>query len=119
MIFSVWNGWAQSTTRLEDTHPKRVLMLFSEGRDTPGNLMLEESIREEMQKASTNPIEFYSEHLDSSRFSDTNHLHLFQDYIGKKYAGEPLDLVGGAVAGLHPAGGINGPRCFRVCRWCL
>ncbi len=93
MILGAGNGQAQSTNRLDDAHPKRVLMLFSEGRDTPGNLMLEQSIREEMQKASTNPIEFYSEHLDASRFSDTNHLHLFQDYIGKKYAGQPLDLV--------------------------
>jgi len=68
-------------------------MLFSEGRESPGSLMLEQSLRGEMQRASTNEIEFYAEHLDASRFSDTNHYHLFQDYLGKKYASQHLDLI--------------------------
>ena len=46
-----------------------------------------------MQKATTNQIEFLSEYLDASHFSDKEHFRMFQDYIGKKYAGQNLDLI--------------------------
>ena len=93
IILGTWEGRAQGTNRPDGDGFKRVLLLFSEGRETPGNLMLEESIRNEMQKASTNHIEFYAEHLDASRFPDSNHFRLFQNFLEKKYAGQPLDLV--------------------------
>lgn len=46
-----------------------------------------------MERATTNRVEFSSEYLDASHFSDREHFRLFQDYLGKKYAGQKLDLI--------------------------
>jgi signal transduction histidine kinase len=84
---------AQSSAGQESPRPKRVLMLFSEGKDVPGNIMQEQAVRAEMQKAASFQLQFSSEYLDASHFSDQEHFRVFQDYIGKKYAGQNLDLI--------------------------
>ena len=50
--------------------------------------MLEQAVRAEMQKISTNRIEFFGENLDVSHFSGPDHYLLFQDYLGRKYPGK-------------------------------
>jgi hypothetical protein len=92
-LFSGLDCLAQSAGNLESFRPRRVLMLFREARDRPGSIMLEQSIRAAMQKAGTNRIEFLTENLDASHFSDQTHFHMFEDYLGKKYAGEKIDLI--------------------------
>jgi signal transduction histidine kinase len=92
-LFSRLDCLAQSATAPENSPPKRVLMLFSQTRDLAGNILLEQAVREEMQKHSTNRIEFLTENLDAIHFSDQEHFQLFQDYLGKKYAGQKLDLI--------------------------
>ena len=83
----------QTTSGQADSKVKRVLMIFGEGKDVLGNVVLEQAVRAEMQKASSNRIEFLAEYLDASHFSDKEHFRLFQDYLGKKYAGQNLDLI--------------------------
>ena len=68
-------------------------MIFNEGKDVPGNIVLEQAVRTELQRSCTNRIEFLTEFLDASHFSDKEHFQVFQDYIGKKYAGQKLDLI--------------------------
>ena len=68
-------------------------MIFNESKDVPGNIMLEQAVRTEMQKLATNRIEFSTEYLDASHFSDKEHFRLFQDYLGRKYAEQKLDLI--------------------------
>ena len=92
-FFSRLDGAAQSENGGTNSRPKRILMLFSESKDVPGNILLEQAVRAEMQKLNTNSIQFFAEHLDASRFSDPAHLQFFQDYLAKKYAGENLDLI--------------------------
>jgi signal transduction histidine kinase len=84
---------AQNAVSQDGFKPKRILMIFNEGKDVPGNIMLEQAARLEMQKDGTNRIEFLTEYLDASHFSDKEHFRLFQDYLGKKYAGQRLDLI--------------------------
>jgi signal transduction histidine kinase len=72
---------------------KKVLMLFSEGTDLPGTVVVEEAVRDELQKNGTNTVEVFAEHLDARHFPDAAHLQLFRDYLGKKYAGQKLDLI--------------------------
>ncbi len=91
--FGRLDALAQSTTVRNPYQPKRVLILFSEARDAPGNILLEQAVRAEMQEHFTNRIEFLTENLDASHFSDQVHFRLFQDYLGKKYAGQKLDLI--------------------------
>jgi len=98
MVFVLIFFWvplcpAQTATGTESPRTTRVLMIFSEGKDVLGNVVLEQAVRAEMQKASTNRLEFLTEYLDASHFSDEQHFRLFQDYLGKKYAGQNLDLI--------------------------
>jgi hypothetical protein len=86
-------GFAQTASDHKTAPPQRVLMLFNEGRDVPGNIILEQAVRAEMLRADTNRIEFFAEHLDASHFADEEHFRLFQDYLGKKYADQPPDLI--------------------------
>ncbi|MEY2427275.1 MAG: hypothetical protein QOJ40_160, partial [Verrucomicrobiota bacterium] len=72
---------------------KKVLILFSEAKDLPGNTLMDRALRDEIQKHSTNRIDFFTENQDAGRFSDPSHLRLFKDYLGEKYARENLDLV--------------------------
>ena len=84
---------AQTAPDGESSETKRVLMIFREGKDLPGNVMLEQAVRAEMQKLSTNQIEFFVENLDARHFSDEGHYLLFQDYLGRKYAEKNPDLL--------------------------
>lgn len=68
-------------------------MLFSAAKELPGVVMMEQSFRAELEKRSTNRIDFFAEHLDASRFSGMGQYRLFLDYLGEKYAGQNLDLV--------------------------
>jgi signal transduction histidine kinase len=88
---------ARSRAQVPQTTPAsqviHVLMIFNESKDVPGNIMLEQAVRTEMQKLVTSRIEFSSEYLDASHFSDKGHFRVFQDYLGRKYAGQKLDLI--------------------------
>ena len=46
-VFGVRDGAAQNMAGPSSSQPKRVLMLFSEGKDVPGNIMLEQAVRAE------------------------------------------------------------------------
>jgi signal transduction histidine kinase len=84
---------AQATNGDESLGTKRVMMIFSEARDLPGNVLMEQAVRQEMLAHSTNNIDFFTESLDSSRFPDKNHYRLFGDYIKNKYMGQKMDLM--------------------------
>jgi signal transduction histidine kinase len=92
-LFGRLDCFAQGAADRESSRPKRVLMVFNESKDLLGNIILEQAVRAEMQKGVTNRIEFLAEYLDASHFSDKEHFRLFQDYLGKKYAGQKLDLI--------------------------
>ena len=73
--------------------PKRVLLVFNESRDLPGNAMMEQALRAEMLKESASRIDFFVENLDVTRFSDENHARAFREFLQQKYSGQHLDLV--------------------------
>jgi signal transduction histidine kinase len=87
------NCSAQAANNEETVPTKHILLLFGEARDLPGNVLMEQAVRQEIIAKSTNRIEFYTESMDVGRFPDTNYYNLFADYIKSKYAGEKLDLA--------------------------
>lgn len=93
MISSVSRGEAQTSNDVETASTKHVLMIFSEARDLPGNVLMEQAVKQEMLAHSTNNIEFFTESLDASRFPSPIHYQFFGDYIRNKYAGQKVDLV--------------------------
>lgn len=91
MLLAVIRCPGQGANEMEGT--KRVLMLFSEARDLPGNVLLDQGVRDEMAAHGTNRIEFFAESMDASQFPDPTHYRLFGEYIKNKYAGQKIDLV--------------------------
>lgn len=87
------NSRGQSTNTLTTLQPKRVLLVFSEARDLAGNVLMEQAVRREMQRQSTNLFEFYTESMDASRFPNDRHYHQFGDYLKNRYLGQKIDLL--------------------------
>jgi signal transduction histidine kinase len=86
-------GRSQGADAADPAHSKRVLLIFSESRDLPGNVMMEQAVRAEMTRSNTNRIEFFTESMDAAHFPNARHYRLFRDYIKNKYTGQNLDLV--------------------------
>ncbi len=84
-------------------------MLFSEGKDLPVNVVVEQAMKAELQSHSATRIELYAEHLDASRFPGESYYKLFREYLSEKYARQRPDLVmaflarGFGMAGELPA----------------
>ena len=93
MILAGLKGDAQSPNEVETPTTKHVLMIFSEARDLPGNVLMEQAVKQEMLAQPTNDIEFFSESLDASRLPNPGNYHVFGDYIRDKYSGQKVDLV--------------------------
>jgi len=87
------SDWAQTPGRSSGAATNRVLLIFSEARDLPGNVMMEQAARGAMLANTTNRIEFFSESMDASRFSTPQHDQLFQAYIRENYGAHNLDLI--------------------------
>ncbi len=107
---------AANVSAVESPGPKRVLMLFSEGKDLPVNVVVEQAAKAELQSHSANRIELYAEHLDASRFPGESYYKLFREYLREKYARQRPDLVMAFLArGFGMAGELR-QRCSRMCR---
>ncbi len=84
---------AQSVTGGNPPPAKHVLLIFSESRDLPGNVMMEQDLRAAMLQNPTNQIEFFTESLDAGRFPNSRHYRLFRNYIKSKYDAQKVDLM--------------------------
>jgi signal transduction histidine kinase len=93
VLFGRQHCWAQDTNNDESLPTKHVLLLFGEAQDLPGNVLMEQAVRQVMTAGSTNHIVFYTESMDAGRFPDTNHYDLFGQYIKNKYDDQKLDLA--------------------------
>ena len=87
MLFAVvlQDCFAQELSMPADPRPKRVLLLFSDVISLPGNTAFEQAVRTELQRSTTNRIEFFSEDLDSARFPDIEQLRVFRNYLNRRY----------------------------------
>lgn len=75
------------------TNKKKVLIVFSESRESTGMASMEQALRDEMNRESTNAIDFYDEDLDAQRFPDNAHALAFRDFLRQKYSGKNLDMI--------------------------
>ena len=72
--------------------PKRILLLNWGAKDFPGNVMFDQSFLEVIQ-ASPEWTEYYPEYLDTNRFPGEAQARFLHDYLEKKYADTPIDVV--------------------------
>jgi len=82
--------------------PRRVLMLYSDNRLLPANILFEGSFREALRSHHGEPIDCCSEFLDEVRFP-ARHLERMRDLVQVKYGESPPDVI---VAFAPPASGF-------------
>jgi hypothetical protein len=79
---------------------KRVLVLYSDERLLPANIIMDEAIRAAFAVGTKIPVEFYSEFLDVARFPREEQQRQ-RDFFRDKYRDRPPDLIiavsGGAL----------------------
>jgi signal transduction histidine kinase len=79
---------AQSNNR-----PHRVLVLYWDNKDFPGNVKFDEAFREVLQQSQySGNLEYYPEYMETTRFPGKSQ-EFFRDYLRKKYEGRPMDVV--------------------------
>lgn len=73
--------------------PLRILTIFDEGPDLIALELIEQGFETILLAGTTQPVEFYHEYLDASRFRKAEHHNLFAEYLQSKYGEMKLDLV--------------------------
>jgi PAS domain S-box-containing protein len=95
VVCAAGNAVAQTTKPL-----RRVLVLSSDERLLPANIIVDEAIRATFAGDTNERIEFHSEFLDVSRFPGEEQQQRERDFFRDKYRERPPDLV---IAGGRPA----------------
>jgi signal transduction histidine kinase len=119
-------------------HPKRVLALFDFSKDSPANVIWDRTIRDTLATAADDGVDYYAEFLDAGRFAGRGMTDAFHDYLERKYADHPIDviiamdlttrfllergrdlfvgvpIVHTVAVGTHPAAGSDDPRLIGI-----
>jgi PAS domain S-box-containing protein len=72
---------------------QRVLLLYSNRADLPANMLVDQSIRAGLAAGAPGPLDVYAEHLDVARFPHESQRTLQRDYLRRRYADRPPDVV--------------------------
>jgi signal transduction histidine kinase/CheY-like chemotaxis protein len=72
---------------------KRVLVLHWDNKDHPANIAFDRSFEANLRSAATGGIEIYPEFLESNRFPGDNQSLALLEYLRRKYADRPIDVV--------------------------
>jgi len=73
--------------------PKRLVVLYWDNKEFPGNARFEESLKTQLQLDHRQDLEYYPEYFEVSRFPDQNHTVSFRNYLQTKYADRAVDVV--------------------------
>lgn len=72
---------------------KKVVILYWETKDFPGNVSFDQGFQAGMRSEPTNQWELFSEYLDTTRFPGEHQEELLRDYLREKYAKQKIDVV--------------------------
>ena len=77
----------------QTTTPKRIVVLYWDNKDFPGNARFEESFKTRLQLNQRQDVEYFPEYFELSRFPEEKHILSFRDYLEAKYANRTVDVV--------------------------
>jgi hypothetical protein len=83
--------WITCTAFAQSTSPKRVLLLYETDGTAQGYLVFEQSLVHDLRAAMGANLEFYREHLDSTRFPEYTELRLAE--IRSRFGNRKIDVV--------------------------
>ena len=73
--------------------PKRVVVLYWDNKEFPGNSRFEESFKTRLQLGRREDIEYFPEYFEFSRFPEESHTQSFRSYLKSKYATRTVNVV--------------------------
>ena len=76
---------------------KRVLVLYSDRIDLPGNIVVDRVLRVELQKHFGLALDLHGEYVETARFPGEEQALALRDFIQRKYAGRRFDAVIGVA----------------------
>ena len=85
--------WAAFCTAAQPPDPQRVLVLYSDERLLPANVIFDQSFRTNLRAGASARVEFHSEFLDASRFSGEVQQEHQRDFLREKYRDYSPDLI--------------------------
>lgn len=68
-------------------------MLYWYDKNYAGHVRWEQGFTSAMQSANEQSIEYYPEYLEANRFPEENQAQILHDYLKRKYAEKPIDVV--------------------------
>jgi signal transduction histidine kinase len=80
-------------SRAQETAPKRLVVLYWDNKEFPGNARFEMSLKAQLQLDRRQDIEYFPEYFEASRFPDQNTAVSFRNYLQTKYARRTVDVV--------------------------
>ncbi len=102
LLFGATTSWVKGADNSEPDSARRrlVVVLYPHNSDgSPGNRLVDQSIRATFAEDSSKPIDVYNEYLDFAQVSQADQ-RLQRGYLKRKYQNRNVDLV---IAGLSPA----------------
>lgn len=72
---------------------KHVLVLYATRRDAQVAVIGDRQLPQILQREQSQPIDYYSEHLDLARFSDPGYQAVVADFLDAKYSEQCFDVV--------------------------
>ncbi len=82
-----------SANSADSGRAKRVVMITTGSRFSPGFALAEQNALDTMAKLGPGRVDFYSEYLDIIRFPSESYQRIFRNYLREKYAENPPDLL--------------------------
>ena len=79
--------------RAQAIAPKRVVVLYWDNKEFPGNARFEESFKTQLQLDRRQDVEYFPEYLEVSRFPEEHHRISFRKYLQSKYGDRAVDVV--------------------------
>ena len=79
--------------RAQAIEPKRVVVLYWDNKEFPGNAKFEESFKVQLQLDRRQDVEYFPEYFEFSRFPEENTAVTFRNYLQAKYAHRRVDVV--------------------------
>ena len=77
----------------EHESQKTVLALFATGRDAEGTITFDRTLRRSLYGGLGGALDYYSEYLDTGRFSDPQYQAALAEFLRKKYNGRHFDVL--------------------------
>ncbi len=83
IVLFILSGIGSSFASEQDNH-KSVLVLYSYQKYMSSNILIERGIRETFKTGAKGQIDFYTEYMDSTRFSGTQYIHQLRELYRHK-----------------------------------